>query len=508
MSTDDQDVDDVLEEIGPDQFTGPSRYWDAAETWFDMRLTPEQREIHEAVAENKYTLVEGANSFGKTFAIVSLSLAFRARHYPSSVVVTSGTYGKLKRTFCADAEDIHRQSGLFGEWKWSPNPHIDVPGEPTWQFEVHSPKDPEELEGVHNEYTLVIVDEADKEEVDATVIDAMESLISDDRDRMVVIANPPRDETNVVYELREDYHHLSYSSFDSHNVQIATGEREGEEVPGLATISKLKRDWEKYNGRDWPGLEQARRAHEQEGHNLDQRWLRRRAGVMPTDDATKHRPFYVDDVETALQENTVPQTPANAIAVGVDVARKGGDETVVCTLYGGTATFRSWHHTDHQQNERLIQEHLDGLETRVPIAIDATGEGSGVADAIKQSHGAARFKNNEKAVDEDEWDNKWTEALHHLGQRLPQLGLDVDRTTREDLYTAARVVEFEVRGLRSGDVVRATSKEEIKEDLGRSPDHLDAVAMACWAADADGGSKDVTRRRSGRDTSGRRRITR
>lgn len=511
----------------PGKFTRSEKYWQAAEEWYNIRLSPEQREICEEVAENKYTLVEGANSFGKTYAFAALSLAFHRRHYPSSVVVTSGTYGKLKRTFCADTQSLHGSSPFTestdwwpkGEWKWSPNPHIDVEDDPTWQFEIHSPKDPDELEGVHNTYTLAIVDEADKKAVDHEVIDSMESLVSDDRDRMVVIANPPRDESNVVYDLRDDYRHLTYSSFDSHNVQVELGERDGEMIPGLATLSKIKRDWEKYNGTEWPGAKKAQRAHTRENHGLDERWLRRRAGVMPSADATMHRPWYIDDVSYAFDQGPV-ESLKRPIGVGIDLARKGGDETVVCVLYPRTARFTAWSHTDHPENRNRCEEILDDVTDKVgapralQIAVDAEGEGSGVADDLRDKYGAIRFKNSENAVEDEDWDNKWTESLHHLGQRLDDMMLgglnvcDTPRLLREDLFVVARHASYELRELKSGDVLKATPKSELKEELGRSPDRLDSFAMASWAAAEEtiSRTRSETRRRNGR-TKRRRKVT-
>lgn len=522
-----RDVPPEIAERAPSNYTGAERYWRAFEDWYEVRLSPEQRRICEHVAENQYTHLEGGNGFGKTFAIVALSLAFHRRHYPSSVVVTSGTYGKLKRTFCADAENLHGNSPFVedsaywprGEWKWSPNPHIDVEGEPTWQFEVHSPEDPGELEGVHNDYTLVIVDEADKKDVDLDMLDSMDSIIGDRNDRMVVISNPPDDETNAVANMGEigvDAEKLQLSTFDSHNVQVELDRRDGERVPGLTGLHKLRKKWEALNGEPWPGYEAARAmstpGSEEWRTDLDERWYRRFAGVMPPASASKHRPFYTDDVRDMLEVDA-PEPPGSPIAVGIDMARKGGDSTVTWTLYPETCRYETWTHTDHGENERKIKEILDGYPSphTTPIAIDATGEGSGVADRLRDAYGAIRFKASEKAVDDEDWDNKWTEAMHHLGQHVPQLAMgDVaEREVRDELFTAARVVEYELRDLKSGDVLRASPKAEIKAELGRSPDHLDAFAQACWAAGVDhDDTRHVTRKRSGTDKRGRRRIER
>ena len=43
-------------------------------------------------------------------------------------------------------------------------------------------------------------------------------------------------------------------------------------------------------------------------------------------------------------------------------------------------------------------------------------------------------------------------------------------------------------------VLSATSKDEIKASLGRSPDHLDAVAMAVWARETEDARDGYARR--------------
>lgn len=478
----------------PSSFTGTERYWRAAEAYFGRRLTREQREICETVAENQYSLIEGANGFGKTYSIVALALAFHRIHYPSSVVVTSGTYGKLKRTFCADAEALHEDSELFGEWKWSPTPHIDIDGEPTWQFEVHSPEDPEELEGVHNDYTLVIVDEADKKGVGPKTIDSMDSLISDENDRMVVLCNPPRDETNIAYDLRSEYDvHRTYSTFDSHNVRVDRGTAtDGEQavgtVGGLTGLSKLKKNWQKYNNEEWPGFEKARLAGVEESkhyrEDLDGRWYRRHAGIMPPAGASANRPFHIEDVNTAY-ECPFPPTDGPPQGLGLDVARKGGDFNVLSGVFGDTLhIIEDWRGQDHVEGEATVRSALDdGWSARFPV--DADAEGSGLADNIGTFYPQMeRFSNGQNAIQEDKYKDCWSEALAAFGAFLSDGGSINHRKLREEALAAARVIEYEERYYqsRNAEVYKANSKDDIKDVLGRSPDYLDSALMACWAA--------------------------
>lgn len=476
----------------------PDGMADWARDFVGYDLTPEQREIVEAVSENRYVLVMGANGFGKTFCLVLLATAFFYTRHPSSVMVTSGTYPKLKRTFCDDMDHVlsrvSERGGLPGEWKWSPTPHVDVPGEPRWQLEVASPDDPKELEGVHNKYTLGVIEEADKDDVTESTVDSMESLVSDERDRMVVVANPPEDEGDVVTDLVEGdkYEVLRFSSFDSHNVRVELGERDGERKPGLAGLRKIKDDWEDYNDEPWPGIDEARRVSDPEHpdfrDDLSSRWYRRRAGIIPPAGSGVRRPFHRPDATGAVDLELVPD--GEPLAAGLDVARQGGDWCVLTLLFGSGYDLTAWRDEDHNENERRASSILDANGDPV-VAVDAVGEGSALADSLGRAHDVIRFKAGTRphgAREEDHYD-QWTSGVVALGKML-QSGAAVsppagDRLTAKELRAAARVIELEDRERRSGDVVRATPKGEVKDSLGDSPDRLDSMAMASYAAEAD-----------------------
>lgn len=472
----------------PENYTGTTKYWKAFEDWFGVTLTQEQRQIAEALALNQYLHVEGANGFGKTFGTVAIALAFWARHYPSSVVITSGTYGKLKRTFCSDAEKLHQDSPLFGRWKWSPNPHIDVDGEPTWQFEVMSPEDHGELEGIHNDYTLVIVDEADKKDIDLATLDSLDSLISDKNDRMLILSNPPEDESNSLENLDEiglNPVKMQFSTFESHNVLVELGEREGDMIPGLATLDRLQKKWESHNSTSWPGFTEAKNMsdpnHEAFREDLSTIWYRRFAGVKPPSGAAKLRPFYLTQVDKAFDEHVT--TTNTRQATGIDVARSS-DKTVMISERENVLTVDySKPGTNHTVQFNAMWEILDKSPTK-PITVDAIGEGSGKADDTSNLYPSVhRFKSSEDAFQSDTYKDCWTEALCEFGKWMKRGGTFSDTTLRQELQIAARTIELEEKFYqsRSDNVYKASSKDKVKEVLGRSPDHLDAAIMAVWA---------------------------
>lgn len=468
---------------------------DAIEDYLGITVTKPQRRICRAVVRNEKLLVQTANGLGKSYILAAIANVWLAAHYPASVLATSGTYPKLKRTFCKPVESLHDNAlggvGLPGTYKHSP-PRIEIDGEPHQYLEAASPKDAGELEGVHGGYILGIIEEADKDDVTEATFEAMDSLVSDNRDRIVAIANPPRDETNSLWGLYEDptWNVIRLSSFESHNVHVETSAVDGEPIDGLATLWKIKQDWESYVGEDWPGCERARTAHERRD-DLDERWYRRRAGVMPPAGASTHRPLSPDLVETQYDPDVTPPCDFPE-ALGIDVARSG-DDTVATGPHGDVlVTHFARQGTDHTQQEQDLAGIIREWRTP-PIAVDAVGEGSGLADGLDDRFGTVdRFKNSAVAAAETTYDRRWGESLALFADYLAAGGVIRDSNLYEQAKIAARTVTWEEKelGKRGTDddgakVLSATPKDDVKQRLGRSPDHLDAALMSIWVRDAD-----------------------
>lgn len=488
----------------PDELPeGPDRYLEWIDAYLGLELSQLQEAIIRAVREHRKVLVVGANGPGKTYAVTAVALAFLMAETESKVLATSGTYGKLRRTLCRPLERLHREAkeahGISGSYKKAP-PRIEFDRQPERFFEATRPRDAGELEGTHAPHLLSIVDEADKENVTEDVLDSMASLLTDERDRMIVVANPPRDRANVVADLMDDdaYHTIRVSAFQSRNVLVEAGEVEAEPIDGLISLAEIRENWESWNREKWRGVEAAARAHV-DRDDLDVRWYRRRAGVIPPDGASTYRPFSVSDVDAA-SERAGDVESEGPVGYGIDVARAGGDYTVVASTRnlkeadGHLLTVDGrWRGSDHNENESRIRA---SVKER-PIAIDAQGEGSALADRIQQAYRRVRrFNAGATATAEETYYDCWAEGLALLGDVLRNGGVVDDRTLREELLVAARVIEYEERHLDSrgrdgATVLKCTPKQQVKDQLGRSPDCLDAALMACWVAETNGGTHSM-----------------
>jgi hypothetical protein len=506
MSTTAQTSGDGLPDIPPPSHfarradDGDDRWLeDAIQAYLGLTLGPKQQAICRSVVENEQTAVVGANGTGKTFITAAIVLAWQTVRYPAISFGTSGTGKKLYRTLCRPIDKLHGAAleghGLPGEFKRQP-PRIDY-DDPTHYFEAATPKDAGELEGAHSAYTLAIIEEADKDDVTDATVDAMRSLIPDyETSRMLVVGNPPEDEANVFADLIDDHspwNVVRVSSFDSHNVLVETGAVDGETIDGMATVSALEQDWQDYHDEPWPGVEQARAWTDPDSEafrdDLAARWYRRRGGIMPPGDASVHRPLGPDLVDDAYHPDATPtrETPAT---LGVDVARSGDDTVAVGPRDDVLAVEYEAQGTDHTEQEQALAERIRPWPS-IGIAVDAVGEGSGLADGLNDRFGTVtRFKNQQTAVRETEYDDRWSEALGLFAEFLAEGGVIANKDLYEQAKVAARTVTWQTRyianrGDEGAEVLSATPKDEVKDRLGRSPDHFDAALMAVWEQRTD-----------------------
>jgi hypothetical protein len=505
--------------------TGEDRYIRFIDEVLDTRLSGTQERIISAVTNNQRTLVVSGNGVGKSYAVANLILAFVLTNLDSTVLGTSGSYSQFRDTMWRPLRKTFRNAKknavLPGQLRRGNPPRLEIDDD--WYAKAVSPRDPGDLEGRHDDHVLIVIEEADKRYITTEHFDSANSSVTDENDRVIAIANPPRDEGNVVYEKMrsERWHVIQFSTFESHNVLVDIGEK-SDRIPGLTDLVTIASDYESWNGEPWPetpkdwpgmaeverritageiprekavhvltpGVEKAEYAHV-ERDDLDERWYRRRAGVIPPESAGAYRPFTIADVEESYVQR-VPGGDTDNIApdgLGLDVARAGGDWNALAGVFDGEiVVLDRWQGVDHNRNETLVRAHTDGLNITPDFAVDAQGEGSGLADRIRTFYPeTVRFSAGSKPLVESQYYDKWAEGLFHLGRFFDEGGIFTNERLREELLAAGRCVEFEEKyySSRDGEVLKATSKDSIRSQLGRSPDLLDAAYMAVWAAKAE-----------------------
>lgn len=177
--------------------------------------------------------------------------------------------------------------------------------------------------------------------------------------------------------------------------------------------------------------------------------------------------------------------------IGVDVARMGGDKTVIAKRHNLTVdSLEKYGKIDTMQGAGHVARYIKG-NPALPTVIDVVGVGAGVYDrSVEQfpdNHNIIPFHPQEKtefmdAAEQWEFQDTYSAAWWNVREMLDPdnprkltelLALPPD----EDL--PAELTKPKWKTLSSGKIF-VQRKEDVKEELGRSPDSADAVIMACW----------------------------
>lgn len=187
----------------------------------------------------------------------------------------------------------------------------------------------------------------------------------------------------------------------------------------------------------------------------------------------------------AAQERWLNSKPVDVIkSVGVDVARGGGDKTVIAVLrlerfdelhkYPGIST------PDGQTVSVLVNQAI-GAQTPI-IGIDVIGVGAAVYDAVKKT-GRANGVNFGAGSDITDKSGKFkfanirAEAYWKLREALdPDYGATLALPPDKELLGDLCAPKWLIKNGR----IYIESKDEIIKRLGRSPDCADAVTIAWW----------------------------
>ncbi|WP_329368759.1 hypothetical protein OG896_24630 [Streptomyces sp. NBC_00669] len=197
-------------------------------------------------------------------------------------------------------------------------------------------------------------------------------------------------------------------------------------------------------------------------------------------------------VEAAVERwhewDTAGRPPApGRQAIGVDVARTGGDSTVFAHGSGPIVTNLEIHHLeDTMQTTARVQAALHLRQGAVPV-VDSIGVGGGVVDRLRELRvpvlaytGAAKTHARTREG-EFGFTNVRSAAYWHVRELLdpaysPTLALPPDDLLHADLTTPTWDVTTGVPPR-----IQVEPKEAVVKRMRRSPDRGDAVAMLLWA---------------------------
>ena len=183
--------------------------------------------------------------------------------------------------------------------------------------------------------------------------------------------------------------------------------------------------------------------------------------------------FAYSDVERAMDGDMVGVDVSGVSTLAVDVARYGRDSSVITRRDGyriyNLQVFKNYDTMElAAQVNNLCRNPYDG------VIVDTIGVGAGVFDKLKQmgirglTEGNASMKPTEIKV----YQNKRAEMYFGLKKFVENGGkLPNDAELKEELLAMTYFYN------NTSGKIQIVSKDDLKEDLGRSPDKADSVAL-------------------------------
>ena len=317
--------------------------------------------------------------------------------------------------------------------------------------------------------TFVFFDEAGGMSRD--MFTAAEAVMTGQDSRFFGIGNPDRTGT-MFHDIFKDndryadeYNRFTISSFD---LPTWTGEKvypDNPEMEEKMLSSLTSRDWIEHKARVWG--------------EKDARYQSKVLGEFPSEGSNAF--FPTKAIDEAFNKIDIKEDGNQPIILGVDVARWGQDESVIYSNQGGRVRLvDSWDKSDTYASEQRIHGHAVRLGA-AEVRVDASGIGGAIFDHLEtlpefadKTYTLFGIDGGARPPDPSQHHNNRAYNHDSLRDQLVKGNIDFDFEDK-DLKAQLETVTFKFtqRG-----AMQITPKDEMRTEMGGSPDRLDAVIYA------------------------------
>lgn len=457
------------------------------EDWDGMSypLWSRQREIVRALIENKKVAVKSGHGNGKTFIAAGLALEM-AYVFKCIVLTTAPTFRQVRRILWSEIHQFynHAPHPLGGKLN-----QVSLDLGDRWFMEGFATDKPmENVTGIHEENICVIVDEAGG--VPNATFDAFEGILTSENSYVLYIGNPiePAGPFFEAFKPGSGFHPITISCYDCPNVR-----HDRLIYPKLVSPS-----WVRDKEKKW-GVSSAL-------------FRSRVLGEFPEEQTETLIPLrYIQQA----QDRDLPED--GIVAFGLDIARKGMDRTVYThrhksgrfSILGIEQKERVPHiigrmkgiYNETKKNVMMeIPKKDEEGEEKVPlipaINVDDIGVGGGVVDDLEEDGYPVNGINSSEppdTIEDPEADkiflNKRAQYYWKLRQAFIDGKVSIDKTDDELAFELSKIT---TDYLKTTGKIKISDKEDIRKEIGKSPDLADAM-MLCFAIDGDDGSEVMVR---------------
>ena len=430
-----------------------------------VHLWSKQREMLEAVRDNRRVAVHSCHNVGKTFTAALCTAWWLDTHPPGTafVVTTAPTGPQVKALLWREINRLHARADLPGRvnlTEWYINNELVAFGRKPSEYNASA------FQGIHAKYVLVILDEACG--IPTVLWVAAESIASNEGGHILAVGNPDDNggdfarvcqPTSGWKVIHIGYHH--------------TPNFTDEDVPESLREILISPTWVEDRRLDWT-----------EQSALFQSKV---LGLFPTDDAD---PWTVAPLRFLSPCRYLDLPEGEPIEAGIDIAA-GGDRTVIAERRGMRAgridAFRS---TDPMETVGMLVERINewGVQR---VKVDVIGVGWGLYGRLRElsfkhnptgewTHSAEVVPVNfaEKSAHPKRFFNKRAEVWWTIGREYSRLQMWDLSSLDDDAIGELTAPKYEI--VDSQGKIKIESKAEVIKRLGRSPDVADALLLAFY----------------------------
>jgi phage terminase large subunit len=426
-----------------------------------------QAEVARTVATHRRTVVKSANGVGKTYLAADLALWFLYTHRPSVVLTTAPTWRQVRYLLW---EEIGRRFR---------GARVPLPGTlhltrltvgEGWFALGLATDEGVRFQGFHAENLLILMDEASG--IPEEIWEAVEGVAVGRNNRILAIGNPlcPSGRFYRLFRGASGWQRRTISALDHPNVR-----GRGRQIPGAVTVEAISErvaEWcEPLEGEADEGTHSSAELLEWQGALYRPNGIFRARVLGEFPDSEEEALIPRRWVEAAM-ERTLPVAGCRRAAV--DVARLGGDSTVIGMRVGPVVT-----HLEAIRGADLMEvcgriSRLAYEQKPESIAIDSIGLGAGVVDRLNelQIAGVEAVNVALPAIDRERFANRRAELYWGLRERFRRG--DIALPHNEALCEQLASIRY---GHTSGGKILIESKEAMKRRGMASPDHADMLAL-------------------------------
>ena len=443
-----------------------------------VRLWRKQREVLEAVRQERRVAVKSGNGLGKDFTAAVAVLWYLQLHDPAIVLSTAPTFRQVRHVLWRQIHALYRRAagrlgGRMLDTRWEL-------AEDRYALGL-SANDADQFQGFHSPNMFVVVDEA--EGVGETIYEAVEAVLTSANPRLLLIGNPTTTSGafhRAFHREKGIYRAITISALDSPNVK-----QERIVVPGLTTaawVSERRAMW----GEESP-LFRARVMGE-----FPERGDDNLIAVPDIEAAVYGGPLVLRQAQDGGMglpqgELVEPRTSGERgpLVIGVDVARFGPDRSVVLVRRGNVVLdIRAYYNIDTADlTGRVANAYHELRPDR--INVDEVGMGVSVVDHLRGQGIPARGVNGSlEPRRERACANLRAEGFWTLSRRFATHNIRIPHDAELMAELSSLRYRFNSRGK-----MLMESKEDIRSRGRPSPDKADALMLAFLDDDLFGGEQ-------------------